>query len=336
MTSPADILDYEALLRRGDEDDEPRFNSGGYRREPNFILKDTGDTAVLRMLAESKDWYRALSHRYVTVTKGKPEGHEGKWPEGMSATCRRDGLLKKLYADGCPICSSPLKTKFDKTMEESAADLRYTLAVEREEVTGDGSPAMGGPEFLGQKGWVDKMVDVPIFDSEGKATKETVKRPSIVILSGSMYQMFGALKATGEGYGTLRDRDFRVKKIANPSGKGDVFLWTGLDRIDSIKPGTEAWGIYEETVKAWVPGGLSLARIIVEKSAAPYYERFWTTDGVFQMPGQSRNAVTSTGFTPASAATPTEEPDAAKLAAMRARIMGNSPAPADAPVSAES
>lgn len=325
-----DVVDYEALIRRGDEDDEPKFSGSGYRREPNLYLKETGDTAILRPLIESKDWYRGLTHRWVQVTKPKPEGHEGKWPEGMSATCRKDSLLKKIYPDGCPICSSPLRTKFDKTMEESATDLRYTLAIEREEVVGDGSPEMGGPEFAGQKGWVDKMVEVPVYDAEGKPTKETVKRPSVVIVSGTMYQMFGSLKQLGEAYGTLLDRDFRVKRIKNPSGNGDIYQWIGLDKIPAIQPGTDAWAIYQDAVKNWVPGGLSLARVIGEKSSPAYYERFWTTDGVFQMPN-TKAATPTTGFVPASSAVASEEPDADKLAAMRARIMGGS-----APASAES
>lgn len=340
MTSPTDTIDYEALLRRGDEDDEPRSGSG-YRQEPNLILKETNDFAVLRMLSESPDWYRARSHRFVPVSKPKPEGQEGNWPKAMTGTCRKDSMLSRIYPDGCPICSSPLKTKYDKTMEEDAKDLRYTLAVEREEVVGDGSPEMGGAEFFGQKGWVDKMVNVPIFDSEGKATKETVKRPSIVILSGTMYQMFNGLKSVGEAYGTLRDRDIRVKRVSNPTGNGDTYQWIGLEKIPTILPGTDAWKIYEETVKAWMPGGLSLARLIVEKSAAPYYERFWTTDGIFQMPGQTRSA--STGFTPAASgssapSTPASSgpPDPTLLEAMRNRIMGGGAAPAADEASAES
>lgn len=340
MTNPTDVIDFEAVLRRGDEDDEPRFG-GGYRREPNLILKETGDSAILRPLSESKDWTRALTHRFVPVTKPKPEGQEGNWPEFMGATCRKDSVLKQFYPDGCPICTSPLKTKFNKTMEEDAKDLRYTLMIEREEVVGDGSPEMGGPENKGVKGYTDKLIDVPIFDQDGKPTKETVKRPSVVIVSGTMYQMLTALKGLGEAYGTLRDRDFKVKRISNPSTKGDIYQWIGLDRIDSIRPGSDHWAYYEEAVKAWVPGGLSAARVVGEKSAAPHYERFWTTDGVFQLPGQSRVGSPASGFSPASnfspsAASQAPEPDADKLAAMRARIMGNSPAPADAPVSAES
>jgi hypothetical protein len=287
-------------------------------------------------MTESAQWYKGLTHSYVPVTKGKPEGHEGKWPEGMSSTCRKDPMLKALYPEGCPICTSPFKTKWGKTMEEAAQDHRYTLMVEREEVVGDGSPEMGGPEFKGQKGYVDKLVDVPVYDAEGKPTKETVKRPSIVIVSGTMYQIFNNLKIAGESYGSLRERDFRVKKVENPNSKGALFNWVGLDKIPSILPTTPAWEVYQDAIANWVPGGLSVPRVIGERSAPAYYERFWTTDGVLQLP--SAQATHSTGFSPASAssggsisaAPAAEEPNEEKLAAMRARIMGNQAAPASA------
>lgn len=329
MTTPT--INYEALARRGDEDDEPKLSGNFYRREPVFYLKENGDSAILRPLSESPDWYKGLTHNFVEVTKPKPEGQEGKWPSVMAATCRKDPMLAGVYPDGCPICSSPLKNKYDKTMEEARQDLRYTLMVEREEVVGDGSPEMGGAEFLGKKGYVDKMIDVPIYDAEGKPTKETVKRPSIVIVSGTMYTMFGALKNTGEAYGTLRNNDFRVKRVQNPTGRGDTYLWVGLPAIPSISPTTPAWQIYLEAVANWVPGGLSVARFIGERSSEAYYDRFWTTNGVFQF--KSSPVAASNGFAPAPASAPgagsiasapvSEEVDEDKLAAMRARVMGN-------------
>jgi hypothetical protein len=324
--------EIEALLRRGDEDDEPRFTNG-YRREPHLFLKETGDSAIVRPLMDSKDWFRARTHKFVNVTKPKPEGYEGKWPEMMTGTCRKEPLFKKLYPGGCPLCASPLRNKFDKTMEESAQELRYTLAVEREEVTGDGSPEMGGPELEGKKGWQDKMIKVPVFDDKGEPIKDQFElHPSIVIISGTMFQMFAALKALGEAYdGTLKDRDYRVKRVPNPnpSSKGDIFVWIPLTPIDAIKPGTDHWDTYLAAIKAWTPTGLNLARIIVEKSSEEFYDRFFTTDGVYVVPQQARPR--TGGFSVASTpsvSTPSEAPDADKLAAMRARVLSQQPAAA--------
>jgi hypothetical protein len=325
--------EIEALLRRGDEDDEPRYTNG-YRREPHLFLKETGDTAIVRPLMESKDWFRARTHKFVPVTKPKPQDHEGKWPEMMTATCRKEPLFKKLYPNGCPLCDSPVRNKFDKTLEESVQELRYTLAVEREEVIGDGSPEMGGPEYAGKKGWQDKMIQVPVFDDRGEPIKDKFElHPSIVIISGTMFQMFGALKALGESYETLKDRDYQLKRVPNPNpnSKGDIFVWIPLTPIDAIKPGTEHWGTYLDAVKAWTPMGLNLARTIVEKSSEEYYDRFFTTNGVYVIPQKDRPK--TAGFSAAQSSPSvqaTSDPvDPDKLAAMRARVLAQ-PTPAAA------
>lgn len=324
--------DVESLLRRGDEDDEPKFKAS-WRREPYISFKETGDFAILRPLYESSEWFRARTHRFVPVSKPKPEGQEGRWPQYMSATCRKDSVLRQYFPDGCPICTSPLRTRFDKTMDEAAEDLRYTLMVEREEVIGDGSPEMGGEQFRGVKGIVDKMIDVPVFDEKGEPIKDQfVKRPSIVIVSETMYKMFGAIKAVGEAYGSLRNQDIKIKRIPNPNGKkGDIYQAIGLKEIDSIKPGTEHWQTYLDAVQAWTPDptGLSVARVVIQKADKDHYERFFTTDGQFVLPKQA--APVSNGFAPsggeaappsAPKAAPAQEVDEEKLAAMKARVMG--------------
>lgn len=321
--------DVETLLRRGDEDDEPKFKAS-WRRDPYISFKETGDFAILRFLAESPDWFRARTHRFVPVSKPKPEGQEGKWPKFMSATCRKDPVLRQYFPNGCPICTSPLKNQWDKSMDESADDLRYTLAVEREEVIGDGSPEMGGEQFRGVKGIVDKMIDVPVFGEDGEPIKDQfVKRPSIVIVSETMYKMFGAIKAVGEAYGSLRGQDIKIKRIPNPNGKkGDIYQAIGLKEIDSIKPGTDHWETYLEAARMWTPKGLSPARVVIEKAGDDHYERFFTTGGEFVLPRQA--APVNNGFapsggeaTPASApkAAPSPEVDQDALDRMRARVM---------------
>lgn len=320
--------DVESLLRRGDEDDEPKFQAS-WRREPYISFKETGDFAIVRLLAESPDWFRARTHRFVPVTKPKPENQE-RWPKFMSATCRKDPVLRQYFPDGCPICLSPLKTKFDKSLDESADDLRYTLAVEREEVIGDGSPEMGGEQYRGVKGIVDKMIEVPVFDEKGEPIKDQfVKRPSIVVISETMYKMFGAIKAVGEAYGSLRNQDIKIKRINNPNGKkGDIYQAIGLKEVESIKPGTDHWQTYMDAVRMWTPQGLSAARVVIEKAGDDHYERFFTEKGQFVLPTQA--APVSNGFapsggpaTPASApqSAPAQEVDEDALARMRARVM---------------
>jgi hypothetical protein len=333
-TAPA--IDYEAIVGRGDQDDEPKYSGPFHRREPNLILKETGDSAILRLLQESPEWYQARTHRFVEVTRSAPEGYEGKWPGGLSATCREDEKFKaiNLYPDGCPICESPQKNKFNakQTMRDSAVNLRYTLAVEREEVVGDGSPEMGGPEMAGKKGYRDKMVKVPVWGDDGEPLKDeegkviSVERPSLVIVSGTMYSMFGGLKAMAETYDSLRRRDFKVKRVKNPTGNGDMYQWFPMDPIPGLEPGTDNWKVYEETIKAWCPGGLSVARIIGEKSSHEYFERFFTREGKLVWPKEGgakpQSSGGGNGFAVPSAAP--QQVDQDKLAAMQARIMRQS------------
>lgn len=304
-------FDPEAALRRGDDEDENK-GKGGFRKEPHWDLKE-GEEAVLRFLDESKDWFRARTHRFYP-TKAAPADHEGKWPQAMPATCRQEPAFAHLY-NGCPICSSGFKGKFGKG--SLADDLRYTLAIEREQYVNE----------AGKKAYRDKMVEIPILDDEGKPTEEKIAVPSVVIVSNTMYMMMGALKACGDSYDTLRDRDFKIKRVKNPSGTGTIYQVYPLDKTEDIQPGTEHWNFYELAVEAM---GLKLPTIIYNKSTDDYFKRFFLEEDGFTSSDVRREngelapaskpvgGSTSSASSSPSAATP--PPDADALAAMKARI----------------
>lgn len=312
MTVSTDTFDPEAALRRGDEEEE-RPAGGGFRKEPHWDLKE-GEEAILRFLQDSKDWYRAQTHRFFP-TKAEPSDYEGKWPTFMPATCRKDPAFAALY-DGCPICVSGHKNKFGKVVR--AEDLRYTLAIEREAYTGTD----------GKKAYRDKMVEIPVLDEKGEPTEEKIEVPSVVIVSQTMYMMMGALKACGESYdNTLRDRDYRIKRVKNPSGNGTVYQVFPLDKTPEIAPGTDHWEFYNLAVQAF---GLKLPTLIYNKSTDDYYKRFFLEeDGycsvdVRRETGELPPAAKAAGKPsipqqPTAANAPTT-PDADALAAMRARI----------------
>lgn len=313
MTVTPDTFDPEAHLRRGDEEEE-RAPGGGFRKEPHWDLKE-GEEAVLRFLQDSKDWYRAMTHRFFP-TKAEPADYEGKWPGFMPATCRKDPAFAALYPDGCPICVSGYKNKFGKVVR--AEDLRYTLAIERE--------AAVGPD--GKKAYQDKMVEVPMLDEKGEPTEEKVQVPSVVIVSQTMYMMMSALKSCGEAYdNTLRDRDYRIKRVKNPSGNGTVYQVFPLDKTPEIAPGTSHWEFYDLAVQAF---GIKLPTLIYSKSTDDYYQRFFLeSDGFCSAdvrretgelsPASKSAAKPSIPAQPTAANAPTV-PNADALAAMRARI----------------
>lgn len=308
----ADTFDPEAALRRGDEEDENQ-GRGGFRKEPHWDLKE-GEEAVLRFLQESKEWYRARTHRFFP-TKAKPADFEGNFPSAMPATCRLEQAFAQLYPNGCPICQSGYKNKFGK--ENKGDDLRYTLAVEREQYV---------DAETGKKAYRDKMVEIPILGEDGKPTEEKLSVPSIVIVSNTMYMLMNSLKSCGESYDTLLDRDYRIKRIKNPSGTGTIYQVFPLDRIDSIAPGTEHWEYYQLAVDAF---GIKLPTMIYSKSTDEYYNKFFLEDDGFTSvdvrretgelaPATKETGKSGGGSTPSGSATPTPNADA--LAAMKARI----------------
>lgn len=312
MTTSTEAFDPEAALRRGDEEDENRGEGGGFRKEPHWDLKE-GEEAVLRFLQESPDWYRARTHRFFP-TKAKPADHEGKWPTAMPATCRAEPAFAQLYPDGCPICVSGHKNKFGK--ENKGDDLRYTLAIEREQYV---------DSETGKKAYRDKLVEIPVLGEDGKPTEEKVSVPSVVIVSNTMYMLMNAIKACGEMYETLLDRDYRVKRVKNPSGTGTIYQVYPIDKDPAIAPGTDHWEFYELAVAAF---GLKLPTIIYSKTTDEYYNKFFleadgfTSVDVRRESGELAPATKevggSNGSTPSGTAPKT--PNAEALAAMKARI----------------
>lgn len=312
VTNDTVPFDPEAALRRGDEDDENKGLGGGFRKEPHWDLKK-GEEGVLRFVMESAEWFRARTHRFYP-TKAQPADHEGKWPSLMPGTCRLEPAFAHLY-DGCPICVSGYKGEFGKG--SLADDLRYTLAIEREQYVGEN----------GKKAYRDKMVDVPVLDAEGKPTEEKVSVPSVVIVSNTMYQLMGALKACGDSYETLCDRDYRIKRVQNPSGKGFIYQVFPLDKTPDILPGTDHWGFYELAIEAL---GLKLPTIIYNKSTDDYYKRFFleedgfTSADVRRENGELAPKTASTAKNASSASTtPSAAPapvNAEALARMKERI----------------
>lgn len=313
MTTDTSTFDPEAQMRRGDDDDENRGTGGGFRKEPHWDLKE-GEEAILRPLQESKDWYKARTHRFIP-TKAEPADYEGKWPAFLPATCRKEPAFEALY-DGCPICVSGIKNKYNRDASRPD-DLRYTLAIEREQYVDDN----------GKKAYRDKQVEIPILDEKGEPTEEKIQVPSVVIVSQTMYMMMGALKACGESYDTLLDRDYKIKRIQNPSGKGTIYQVFPLDKDPEILPGTDHWGFYELAVSAF---GLKLPTMIYNKSTDDYFKRFFLEEDGFisadvrRESGELAPAAKGAAKSSSSSATPAKShvatPDADALAAMRARI----------------
>lgn len=317
--SQIDDDELDSLIDRGDDEEE---RSSGYRERPWWWLKNEGDIAILRFLEESQDWRKVPTHKFFP-TKPEPEGHEGKWPKQMPATCR-GGKFARKYPQGCAICTSGYKGEYKKG--DKSEDLRYTLAVEREEYKDEN----------GRRHYRDKEIEVPVFDPEtGKVSEtETITLPSLVLVGDTMYRMMSNVKANGEAVGSLRTQDIRLKLGKNPSGNGLIVtaIPLGPDRDEAIMPGTKHWEMYEYAQQLWKPGGLVLNREIMYRASDEYWNRlFLMEDGRTWKQHDIERGGDSTSHTPSGGsssgggqqATTIEEPDPDKLARMRARITGS-------------
>ncbi len=306
-----DDLDPDALddvLDRGDDEEKV---GGAYRSEPFWYLKNEGDVSVLRFLEESSEWRKVKTHRFFP-TGPEPEGYEGKWPSAMPATCRADEKLKRFFPKGCAIDSSGYEGKFKKGSRPD--DVRYTIAVEREEYTDDN----------GRKAYRDKEIEVPVFDDEGNEVEgETITLPSLVIVAETMWRMMSSLKANNEAFGTICGQDFRLKLVKNPNGNGNIVQVVPLNPDPKIQPGTEHWEMYQHAQKLWTPGGLNVNRVILNRAKDDYWNKFFLAeDGRtheehrIKRGGSPEGASNGSG----SSAPAEDQPNADKLAAMRARI----------------
>jgi hypothetical protein len=294
------------LIERGDDDER----SASYRQVPWWYIKNEGDTAILRLLEESPDWRKVLTHRFFP-TKPEPEGHEGKWPDMMPATCRAGGKIGQRYPQGCAIDRSGYKGKYGKG--STAEIVHYTMAVERERYE----------DANGRRRYRDKSIQVPAFDDEGNEIEgQTLELPSIVLIGETMFRMMSSVKGTGEALSSLRTQDLQIKLIKNPSGKNGLIAQViPLDKDPSIQPGTEHWEIYQHAQQLWKPGGLVLNREILSRASEEYWNRFFLLpDGkTFAQHQIERGAPADLPTATASAAS-VQTPDADKLAAMKARI----------------
>lgn len=302
---------------RGD-DEEAR--GPFYRERPFWWLKKEGDTAVLRFLELPKDWVKGPTHRFFP-TKPKPEGHEGNWPEMMPATCR-DGVLSRMFPQGCAMCTSGYEGKYGKGSKPE--DTRYTLAVEREEYTDEN----------GAKGYRDKEIQVPLWNAQtGEVSKtETMGLPSIVIVGESMWRMMSALKGLGEALEDIRTQDIRLKLGKNPNGNGLVISPVPIGFDKDVMPGNEHWQMYQHAIKLWKPGGLAIGQELLHRASDEYWnELFLMPNGRTYAEMKAGGGASSGGFgqsssrpaQQAASAGSSEQPTDEELEEMRNRIMKN-------------
>jgi hypothetical protein len=319
----------------GEAAEEASKSLGGkFAKVEFFNLEKDGDTCYLRMLTDSPGWVFVKQHAGVP-TKGAPQGYTGKWPVSMPATCRYDAGFGGYYKDCYPCDHTEITDKWGNPLKPTVRV--WALACLREEVFGDGSEAMGGPEMRGKRlGFKDAIREVAERDAEGKETGNTIKERRIIVVNMAMKNFFGGLQGIFGIYGTVCDRDYIVRRRG--LGKDTDYDIMPMDVIEGIAPGTERWKQYEESIEQQ---NLNLKAIIADRASDDYFARFF--DPSKAAPAQAGGTPAASGDAPQGA--PVEQQQAAStpevsgdaLAAMRDRVRSHVPStgtPASEPATA--
>lgn len=301
-------------FRTGSDEAEKAAARAVFGRVQFFSAKPNVPVAI-RFLTEHTEWRTCDQHGNVG-TKPKPEGVTGEWPSKMSASCRRDKILRPIFAD-CFICMNG--------GEGAKISTRTWAVVAERELVFD------GPKLVGVK---DKMREVQEVDADNKPTGVTREEVDIKVVNLGWKNFFGPMKGMAGVYGTLLDRDYVITRKGD--GLDTDYNIVPLDPIPGLdlrNPTPEVAARYAHTI--------NLDEMIFERASDEYFAKFFDTRVKWEP--KRREAAPAAG-TPAGApveqqqARPSGDADAQAMADIQARLLGRNTeaaaAPAEAPVAA--
>jgi hypothetical protein len=345
-------------------------------------LQDDGDSVIIRPLFECElmgldrsqpigpenphdpttGWIWTKMHNFVK-TKGAPKDKpkDAKWPEKVSAVCRRTPVGRDQHPL-FPECILDGRTT-DRGYKETPRMHLWTTAVVRDQVvvTPELAAQRGLSEkMVGKKTLVDKMDLVDEVDSSGNKTGNKIWKRHFVIVNMRLDNFFSSLISFSKYYETSLDRDYLITR-KGPKGEKHEHQVTPLDpfevtverndeqvriRYDLREP--EVAAVYAADVQAL---GLDRQSLIKKTSwmvSDPYYRLYFDEryEGSWKdlRRGRDDEASSSDDDAPPLPAeqvakqeagqSVTAEPKAGvsaeQLEALRARVMqGNAPAAAD-------
>lgn len=316
-------------FRRGATQAAEIVKGSPFARTQFFSVED-GKNVHLRFLTDAEPdengdggWITVLQHQNIK-TKPAPDGFKGNWPGHMSAVCRHDPAFAGIY-DDCYICDFLVDGKSVK----KPGGRVWALACVREEVIGDGSPELGGPENKGKKlGFRDVTRDVTIPAREAKdgqpaLPEQTVTEKAILVVNMGYKNFFSLLNAYYSRNGTILDRDFWIQRKGN-----DLDTEYQIVGEDPIIIDGEVMDLREPKFMERYKTDLVLEEVLAARADDEFYARFF--DPRFSA---DDGKVVSTGAAPEPK--PDSEPDEDTLAAIANRVRGykkeEGETPADAP-----
>lgn len=314
-------------FRKGAEAAKEASKAGNFAKTEFFSLDDN-EKAVVRFLTDADEWIVVDQHQMI-LTKPKPDGFEGNWPEKMGAVCRKDPAFE--YGE-CYICENIVDGK--KVKRPAARS--WALACLREEVQEEGRVV----------GYKDATRTVTRKKQGGKDDEtEEITEKSIVVVNLGYKNFFGILQGFAGFYGTVTDRDYVIQRSG--SSTDTTYSIIPLDPIDvPVKKDGQPIGESARLGKFhpnWserYATDLDLERIVSERASAEFYARFFDPRFVVVGEGDERKVV-ATGSS--AAPPPSNDVDPDRMAAIANRVKSYGPAadaqvapaaPAEAPASA--
>lgn len=256
-------------FRKGAEASAEASKGGGQFAKTHYLSIEDGKSEILRFLTDKDDWIVVNQHQMVK-TKPKPQGFEGNWPDRMGAVCRADEAFEGMFSD-CFICEFLVD---GKTLKKPGGRT-WALACLREQVLGDGSPDMGGPELKGKVvGVRDQVREIAKVDKEGKPTGETTLEKAIVIVNQGYKNFFSALSGFAGHYGTVLDRDYLVKRSGDDTST--TYQIIPLDPIEVDDKGTK-YDLRNPEFLAAYGDVADLGELVTERASDEFYARFFDT-----------------------------------------------------------
>lgn len=305
MTAPA--------FRRGAEA-AAEASKGTQFAKTHFFSIDDGESAIVRFTVDMDDWIVVDQHGNVK-TRPRPDSLEkdAKWPDHMGAVCRKDTAFGDMFKD-CYVCDSIPKPNGKPNRPSGRS---WGLGCLREEVKEDGRVV----------GYRDQKRMVATIGADGKPTGEEKPEKAIVVFNMGFKNFLVTLRGYAEAYGTLLDRDYRIKRTG-----------TELDTTYTIIPLDPIPGhdLRDPETAAKYDLGIDLAAEVTQRASDEYFARFFDIRQPVPESKKSGGDSGESGAPAAEQSKPNTEMDEADLAALASRVKGHDvpPAPAQEPAAA--
>lgn len=253
------MADAPAFRRGADEAEQAAAAASANFARTHFFKIDDKERVIIRMVTDAPEWIVVDQYQFLP-TKPKPKDWEGNWPTHMGAVSRQDPALKGMFEDDCILSMRDGKGKAYKPSPRT-----WALACMREEVIGDGTKAMGGPDKKGKRvGCRDATREVTRKKDDG--TEETTTEKAIVVLNMGYKNFFAALDGFYREYDTVVDRDYVV--IRKGTGTDTTYSLAPLDPI----PG---YDLRDPDIAKRYETDLTLDSVILGMADDDYYARFF-------------------------------------------------------------